>query len=108
MLERLRAARTNQDGFTLIELLIVVVILGVLAGVVVFAVTAFNKEGVTAACQADKKSVAVATEAYFAKTGGYPADVAALKSAGYLRDDPASTKYTITTAGGVVSGAPTC
>ena len=42
VLQRLRAARKNESGFTLIELLIVIVILGVLAGIVVFAVGAFN------------------------------------------------------------------
>ena len=40
-----REARKNQNGFTLIELLIVIVILGVLAGIVVFAVAAFTDRG---------------------------------------------------------------
>ena len=108
MLEELRAARQNESGFTLIELLIVIVILAVLAGVVVFAVQAFNNDGVTAACQADKKNVEVATEAYYAKTGGYPADVGTLVTAKYLKEPPSTAHYTITTAGGTVSGAPTC
>lgn len=104
MLERLRAARQNESGFTLIELLIVIVILGVLAGVVVFAVQAFNNDGVTAACQADKKNVEVASEAFYAKTGGYPADVGALVTAKYLKEAPTSTKYTVALgAGGVVT-----
>jgi prepilin-type N-terminal cleavage/methylation domain-containing protein len=60
MLKRLREIRANQDGFTLIELLIVVVILGVLSGIVVFAVSAFNNDGVTAACKADMKNVEIA------------------------------------------------
>jgi general secretion pathway protein G len=103
MLERLRAARRNESGFTLIELLIVIVILGVLAGVVVFAVQAFNNDGVTVACQADKKNVEVATEAFYAKTGAYPANVAALVPT-YLKEAPTSTKYTVTLgAGGVVN-----
>ena len=103
MFERLRAARQNESGFTLIELLIVIVILGVLASVVVFAVQAFNNDGVTAACQSDKKNVEVATEAFYAKTGAYPGSVAALVPT-YLREAPASTKYTVTLgAGGVVT-----
>jgi general secretion pathway protein G len=97
MLERLRAARANEDGFTLIELLIVVVILGVLAGVVVFAVQNFNGEGKAAACNADWKSVETANEALYAKTGGYAASPAELKTKGYLKDEPSTTNgYTIT------------
>ncbi len=108
MLERLRAARQNESGFTLIELLIVIVILGVLAGVVVFAVQAFNNDGVTAACQSDKKNVEVATEAFYAKTGAWPANTLALKNANYLREEPdGKGKYTITTVGGAVTSSLT-
>jgi prepilin-type N-terminal cleavage/methylation domain-containing protein len=71
--QRLRAARQDESGFTLIELLIVIVILGVLAGVVVFAVNGITDRGVTAACKADKTTVAVAVEAYYAKNAAYPA-----------------------------------
>jgi len=108
MLERLRAARSHEDGFTLIELLIVVVILGVLAGVVVFAVQAFNGEGKAAACETDWKSVETANEAYYAKTGVYAASPAALKTAGYLKDEPSSTAYAITIDAGVVKATGAC
>ncbi|MEV6824715.1 prepilin-type N-terminal cleavage/methylation domain-containing protein [Amycolatopsis sp. NPDC051102] len=109
MLERLRTARANQDGFTLIELLIVVVILGVLAGVVVFAVSAFNGDGKAAACNADWKSVETANEAFYAKTGGYAASPAALKTAGYLKDEPSTTNgYTIAITAGVVTASGAC
>jgi prepilin-type N-terminal cleavage/methylation domain-containing protein len=100
MLDRLREARKNQAGFTLIELLIVIVILGVLAGIVVFAVSAFNNDGVAAACKSDAKNVEVASEAFYAKTGGWAADPAALKTANYLKQVPSSTKYTITYTAG--------
>ncbi|MGW5714813.1 competence type IV pilus major pilin ComGC [Amycolatopsis sp. NPDC003865] len=110
MLQRLRAARANQDGFTLIELLIVVVILGVLAGVVVFAVSAFNGDGKAAACNADWKSVETANEALYAKTGAYAATPKALKDAGYLKDEPSATNgYTITIdAAGLVHANGAC
>jgi len=112
--QRLAEARKNQSGFTLIELLIVIVILGVLAGIVVFAVAAFTNDGKVTACKADKKSVEVAAEAFRAKTGAYPAAQAdLLGSAGppatpaYLKSWPSSPDYTITlTAGtGVVTGS---
>src|SRR5689334_25194141 len=96
MLKRLRELRSDEGGFTLIELLIVIVILGVLSGIVVFAVSAFNNDGVTAACKSDVKNIEVASEAYYAKTGTWAADIAALKTANYLKDVPTSTKYAIT------------
>lgn len=96
MLERIREARANESGFTLIELLIVVVILGVLAGVVVFGVSAFNNQGVTAACKSDAKNVEIANQAYYAQTGGYAADAATLVTGGFLKSAPNSTKYKIT------------
>jgi general secretion pathway protein G len=114
VLERLRVARKNESGFTLIELLIVIVILGILAGIVVFAVGAFNDRGELAACKADKKNVEVAVEAYRAKLSAYPASAAAMPAAsdarmllltdpnadgnltdGYLREVPGKSKYTI-------------
>ncbi len=64
MYSRLRAARENENGFTLIELLIVIVILGVLAGIVVFSVSFVQSRGQKAACQTDYKNVEVAIEAY--------------------------------------------
>ena len=100
--QRISDIRKNDKGFTLIELLIVIVILGVLAGIVVFAVAAFNNDGVQAACRSDVKNVEIAEEAYFAKTGNHPAGVdsdakiLALKTAGYLKAVPSSTKYTVT------------
>jgi prepilin-type N-terminal cleavage/methylation domain-containing protein len=118
MLEQIRAARENESGFTLIELLIVIVILGVLAGIVVFAVSAFNNDGVAAACKSDAKNVEVASEAFYAKTGGWADDIAALVSANYLKQAPNSTKYTITytkgsgatesTVTGAIAGGGAC
>ena len=98
MLQRIRAAQENEKGFTLIELLIVIVILGVLAGIVVFSVQAFNNDGKAAACKADLKNVEIAAEAYYAKNASTPAaDIPALVTAKYLREAPPTTNgYTIT------------
>lgn len=68
MLDRIREARRNESGFTLIELLIVIVILGVLAGIVVFAVSAFNNDGKQASCKSDFKNTEIADEAFYAKS----------------------------------------
>ena len=115
MLDRIREARRNEDGFTLIELLIVIVILGVLAGIVVFAVSAFNNDGKASACKADKKNVEIAAEAYFAKKGTGASDIddgthsaTTLVGAGYLKEAPSSTNgYTISLAGGSSTSAGT-
>jgi len=65
----------QEEGFTLIELMIVIVILGVLAGIVVFAVGGITDRGTSAACKTDVATIQTAVEAYYAKTGGYPANI---------------------------------
>lgn len=89
MLQRLRALRKSESGFTLTELLIVIVILGILTGIVVFAVGAFQDRGQAAACKSDKKATEVAVEAFKAKSAvsAYPPDLTALVP-GYLREEP--------------------
>ena len=66
MIQNLTKKR-DEDGFTLIELLVVIVILGILAAVVVFAVGGITDKGQTSACEADKRSIQTAQEAYFAQ-----------------------------------------
>ena len=78
-------ARRNEAGFTLIELLIVIVVLGILAGIVVFGVGTFRQDAQNAAKKADCKTVSVAAEAYNAKTGAYPATVQVLLDDAYLK-----------------------
>ena len=105
MLQRVRAARQNQSGFTLIELLLVIVILGILAGVVVFAVSGINDRGTKAACDADKRTVMTAVEAYYAEKSDYPEDnpasntldennerIQLLVDEGFLKERPGNTK----------------
>ncbi len=82
--------RKSEDGFTLIELLIVIVVLGILAAIVVFGVATFRGDATKSACNADAKSVEVASQAYFAKNGGYAASIAVLASDKYLQSAPLS------------------
>lgn len=56
----------RDKGFTLVELLIVIVILGILATVTVFAVRGITDKGKTSACQADQKTLETAVEAWYA------------------------------------------
>jgi prepilin-type N-terminal cleavage/methylation domain-containing protein len=59
----------KDEGFTLVELLIVIVILGILATIVVFAVRGITDQGQTSACKATAKTYEVAIEAYYANYG---------------------------------------
>jgi general secretion pathway protein G len=97
MSARIRAARENESGFTLIELLIVIVILGVLAGVVVFSVSGITSRGAKAACEANVQAVTVAGEAYYAQNNAYAATLAALVPT-YLKTTPAGITYTANNA----------
>ncbi|HEX9315834.1 MAG TPA: prepilin-type N-terminal cleavage/methylation domain-containing protein, partial [Actinomycetota bacterium] len=103
MMQRIRKLMAHEGGFTLIELLIVIVILGILAAIVVFAVSGISDRGTLSACKADKESVTVASEAYYAKNASYASAIddaghsaTTLVGAGFLHSAPAATGYTIT------------
>lgn len=103
MLQRVKAMRDKDGGFTLIELLIVIVILGILAAIVVFAVGAITSRGANSACKADFKTVENAQETSRANGGAYQTSVQGLVDGEYLRSAPpgniasASNGYFITT-----------
>ena len=116
MLQRIREGQirnlkdAREAGFTLIELLIVIVVLGVLAGIVVFGVSTFKSDSETAACNATKKTVSVAAEAYNAKVGNYPngadnaARLAQLTGGGYISPNSTIPATVLLSTAGVVSG----
>jgi len=91
-----------ESGFTLIELLIVIVVLGILAAVVIFALSGVTSSSAQSSCNADAKSVEVAVSAYNTQKGTFPsgasqAAVQALLVPTYLRTWPSNgSHYTIT------------
>ena len=60
-IHRRKHARDEEiNGFTLIEILIVIVVLGILAAVVIFALGGITGKSAVAACQADGSTVSTA------------------------------------------------
>ena len=97
MMRAIRRLQAHEEGFTLIELLIVIVILGILAAIVVFAVSGITDRGTLSACKSDLKSVTVAAEAYYAQNGFYATSMPELVPT-FLHAVPNATGYTISYA----------
>jgi prepilin-type N-terminal cleavage/methylation domain-containing protein len=95
MRQRVQDLRTRKadDGFTLVELLIVIVVLGILAGIVVFGVANFKGQADTAACKANVKTVQVAIDAYSATNPGFPT-LDELVAGNYIKTKPAGVTIT--------------
>lgn len=86
-----------ERGFTLVELLVVIVILGVLAAVVVFAVNGITNKSKTSACQIEVRTINTANQAYYAQNNAFPAgataaaDLAVLQGANLIQGLGTST-----------------
>jgi len=89
-----RGRRHDDRGFTLVELLIVIVILGILATVTVFAVRGITDQGQDNAEAADLRTLETAVESYYALNQQNPADQATLVTAGPLQEESSLHSYT--------------
>ena len=104
MFKRVKESRAvaGEGGFTLIELLVVIIILGILAAVVVFAVGGVGDKGQAAACKIDTRTLRTAEEAFSAQPttatppggGGAYGSMTQLQTGGFLSE--ASTYHSVT------------
>jgi prepilin-type N-terminal cleavage/methylation domain-containing protein len=84
MINRLQKSMDEKDkGFTLVELLVVIVIIGILAGIAIPLFLNQRQKGVEAGIKSDLKAAATVQETYFVDEGEYAADLAALQGAGF-------------------------
>ena len=100
MENHIEVEETQDKGFTLVELLIVIVILGILATVTVFAVRGITDQGKASTCKADKKTLETAVEAWYAQNGTVVDPTEAQLTPAFLHSQ--SANYDVAAGGQVV------
>ena len=97
--EEARVEPECDRGFTLVELLIVIVILGVLATVVIFAVRGVTGDADENACAVELRTLQTAQDVHWLTNGAY-ADETQLVAAGAVRSSSSMYDVTLDASGG--------
>lgn len=88
MINRLQKSLRDKDkGFTLVELLVVIVIIGILAGIAIPLFLNQRKKGVDAGTQSDLKALATVQETYYVDKQVYTTVKADLTAEGWIPTD---------------------
>ncbi|MGB9376881.1 MAG: prepilin-type N-terminal cleavage/methylation domain-containing protein [Mycobacteriales bacterium] len=102
-----RPLETEDEGFTLVELLVVVIIIGILAGIAIPVFLNQRKKGYDAEAKADLRNAASAQESWLSANSAYTLAAADLVTVGW-RSSQNTTLSVISTrdGAGIVAIAP--
>jgi len=96
-LKHINSKLQSKRGFTIVELLIVIVVIGILAGITVVAFNGVTARANATSAEAAASSVLKKAQAYNAEENGFPTTPGALTGAGAQTESYGLTGVTFTT-----------